>query len=279
MKPLTERIVMGTTPAIRHNREYIEKFYDYLQHSDYGITEIRVINPNRDSSNSGLRHIGYFSNRDDFVQACMDVNYGNVYASLNPVPIEFLNRADNLLRPASEIRNTVRDEHIEYVTNIMLDIDPERPTGTASTQAEMEWAISKAHEVEQYLIEQGLCTSEQIQLTMSGNGCYVLLAIPRIEVTDDNRTTIKSKLRVFEQEIRGRFQDTQVKFDPVQTLSHLVKVIGTVNINGDNTHERPYRVSYPMTALVRDESNRLRKYILDDVPATPVVDARHNYST
>jgi hypothetical protein len=252
---------MRTTSAIRANREHIERFYDYLNYSPYGISEIRVIDPNA----RRIIQIGYFDNRDDFIQACMDVNYANIYASLNPVPIEFLNRAYDLLRPAGEIRNTVRDKDIEYATNIMLDIDPIRPTGTASTNDEIELAINKAYEVAQYLIEHDLCNNEQIQLAMSGNGSYILLAIPPIEITDGNRKIIDTRLKAFNYEVRAQFNDDQVEINATTyTLSHLVKVIGTVSIKGDNTPDRPYRVSYPITELIRNESARLKQYILNN---------------
>jgi len=249
------------------NREHIEQFYDYLNHSPNGVTEIRVINVNSGS----ILWIGYFDNRDDFVCACMSINDGNIYASLNPAPREFLSRAPNhLICP----RDTVRDEHIEYVNNILIDIDPARPSRTASTDEERDLTISKSYDIEHYLIDRGLCSSDQIVRAMSGNGSYVLLAIPPIVVNDDNRATISAKLRTFNRDICEQFSDDRVNIDSsTYTLSHLVKVIGTVSRKGDDTPDRPHRVSYPMTGLVRNESDSLRQYILDIEFPEPTIHA------
>ncbi len=67
----------------------IERFHDFLNHESYGVTQVIVI------SKDGTK-IGYFDNKEDFVNACILENgNGNIYASLNPCPREFLDKAHN----------------------------------------------------------------------------------------------------------------------------------------------------------------------------------------
>jgi len=257
-------------------REHIGQFYDFLNHSPYGVTEVRIIKPATATSGSRILKIGYFDNKADFVDACARESGGNIYAGVNPCPRKFLGRARNgFMDPGP----TTKVSDVEWVTAIMLDIDPSRPTNTAATQAEVDKAINAARGIVNHLEESGICGSESATIVMTGNGCHILIPIPPIEVTDDNRDELGAKLSMFGRGISDEFTDEYVKLDSVFDMQHLTKVIGTRSIKGKDTPERPHRDTYPIDDLERHESEELRRHILNlDVsrrmpdPGTPPPD-------
>jgi len=54
------------------------------------------------------------------------------------------------------------------------------------------------------------------------------------------------------------------KIDPMYDLPRIVKVIGTLSVKGENTAERPWRVSYFIDEPKRMEDEKLLKAILEE---------------
>ena len=62
---------------MKPDTETIRRFYQRLNHTEYGVTELAVIDPN----GKGIIATGFFDYEDDFVKACSIYNGRyNIYA-------------------------------------------------------------------------------------------------------------------------------------------------------------------------------------------------------
>lgn len=234
------------------NLDDVRAAYRLLAHAGRGVTELRVIHPNR-----GIVGIGFFDAEETFVAACAEHSgKANIYAGIQPRPGRLLEGAPNRI---ASLKHGARDDDIEWLTSIVVDLDPVRPKDTASTDAELALAIDRATAAAAWIESKGFSRPVRI---MSGNGCHLWFAIPPLEVHADNRGELTQRLRAFEGRIRERFSDDVVKVDSIYNLSRVIKVAGTPSTKGEATPERPHRVSRGLDALVRREDARLVEAIL-----------------
>ena len=99
---------------------------------------------------------GYFNDWRALLQAIVGVAGGRhpgVYWTLNPVRPDLLARAANRLRRWA--RHTTRDNDIVSVRWFLIDMDPTRPSGVSSTDAELQAAVAMAGQVQNFLSERG----------------------------------------------------------------------------------------------------------------------------
>ena len=128
----------------RFSEADVRSTYRFLAHQERGVTEVRVIAPGR-----GITGIGYFDSEDAFVDACAKANgTGNVYVGIQPRPSRFLDQARNRLR---RMRRGARDHDIEWLTAVVIDIDPERPKHTAATGEELGRALARGEEISRWI--------------------------------------------------------------------------------------------------------------------------------
>ena len=73
---------------------------------------------------------------------------------------------------------------------------------------------------------------------------------------------IRDRLKAFENHQRQLFATSLVKIDSIFNLSRIIKVIGTLSVKGENTPERPHRLSRSLDPFVRREDKRLLDAIL-----------------
>ena len=158
----------------------------------------------------------------------------NLYVSLNPVLPSLLARASN--RIVERAQNTTSDQHVLRRTWLFLDIDPDRPSGISSTDAELSNAQTVADAVTAYLNSQLWPVPI---VAMSGNGYYVLCRID-LPNSDDSNSLVKSVLNA----LASRFDSPDAHVDvSVANAARLVGLIGTTKVKGDKTPDRPHRVS------------------------------------
>jgi hypothetical protein len=184
----------------------------------------------------------------------MDLLSKGIYVTLNSTDETLLARRKNrLVTTGIKKGDMTSDEDITNWDKLPIDIDPVRKTGISSTDEELKVAYEKAVEVSTYL--------ETVQFgypsvfACSGNGWHLLYNIdyPRSETND---TIIKDIL----ERLAERF-DTPIKVDdkgdelPDQGIrigidtvnnnpSRIFKLYGTMARKGENTKERPHRLSY-----------------------------------
>jgi len=202
--------------------QHIKEFYQRLNHKDYGITELVIIDP---TGKKGIIATGFFDNEASFLKACQEYNGKyNIYAGRNPRPRWLPKVLENYL----DIRYKQRasDKEIKFVTAFSLDIDPIRPKGTSSTEKQHQAAIEYALKVQQNI---GGWVDD------SGNGTYVWIPFADpIKITGENRESIKLKCKQWQNKIIADYKPEQygLRIDGCFDFSRIKKVIGTLSVKG-----------------------------------------------
>ena len=179
---------------------------------------------------------GYFDDQDKAARAALEcVRRGaeGVYVTLNPVNRALLARADNKVIEAQRNASTA-DKDITCRRWLLIDLDPARPSGISSTEAEHKAALDKAREIAAWLC--GYNFPPAI-VADSGNGAHLLY---RVDLPADDGGLLSRVLRGLD----AALGDEQTKVD-VSTFnpSRITKVYGTPARKGDSTLDRPHRLS------------------------------------
>lgn len=224
------------------NEEEIRKMFQFLDHERQ--TEIRLIHPKGELKPFSL----FVSNEEEFVKTCEEYNgHYNVYVGIHE-------RKNN--------GTTAKD--VVSVKSIVIDVDSVRQTNSkeAATEEELKKAEEVADKIINYLAEQGFRPAK----IMSGNGYHIYLAIPKIELNDENRFQIEAQIKTFIDFLKSMFETGCAKIDQIGDLPRIIKVCGTQSIKGQNTQERPHRVSFSCGEFVRNEDSKLWDWILNLKP-------------
>ena len=154
-----------------------------------------------------------------------------VWSSLNP--LRTLPRG-RMLNPSRLTRGCrAGADHVERRVSLLFDMDPPRPTGTMSTDAEHEAALSQARECRSWLYSQGW---PLLWLCDSGSGAH-LRAFVDMDVSAEHTRLVQRVLRALKQ--RYSFVDTTAC-----DLPRLCRYYRTWNRkSAENTPERPWRQS------------------------------------
>lgn len=161
-----------------------------------------------------------------------------IYVTVNPVAPALLARAANRIKPRA--RETTQDKDVVRRRWLLIDVDPVRPAGVSSTNAELTRALERARALAEFLATPGWPAPI---LAMSGNGYHLLY---RIDLPTDDGGLVKAVLAA----LADRFSDDAVAVDrSVHNPARIVKVIGTVSRKGDELRDvagledRPHRRS------------------------------------
>jgi hypothetical protein len=181
---------------------------------------------------------GYFNNADHLLKELEHLYQAEgIYVTLNPANPALLSRRANRLDYAEQGALT-SDHHILARHRLLIDVDPRRPSGVSSTDQEKAAAKEKAREIHSYLKARGW--PEPI-VADSGNGYHLLYPID-LPAMDGG---LVEKLLTGLAEC---FDDDMVQLDrSVFNPARIVKLYGTLSCKGDNTEERPHRMSKLLT--------------------------------
>lgn len=159
-----------------------------------------------------------------------------IYVTLNPVAPALLARSLNRIK--TRARETTADKDIVCRRWLLIDVDPVRPAGVSSTDAELALAFRRAESIREHLAT--LKWPAPI-MSMSGNGYHLLY---RIDLPANDDGLIKAVLSA----LSDRFTDDAVVVDrSVHNPARIVKVAGTMSRKGDDLHgiagldDRPHR--------------------------------------
>jgi len=203
-----------------------------LLFSPSDVVEIRVPKAGRHRTISG-----YFSDQERLaqeVQRLEEHRFPGVYWTLNPVNPALLARANHKLK--TFVENTTSDADILCRRWLLVDLDPKRPAGISSTDAEHVAALDLARRVRSELLAEQWTAPV---FSDSGNGAHLLYPI---DLPNDAEAAdlIKRCLRA----LAARFNTTVVAVDEATfNASRIFKVYGTTARKGDNTEDRPHRMS------------------------------------
>jgi hypothetical protein len=226
-----------------------------LGHEGFGVTELRIINPNT--------YVAYTDNDEATVQLALKAGKApGIYIGVQPRPLEFFDHAPNCWRPAlaKPDSNCATDADNEFITAYFLDIDVVsgvRAQGHPASEKELQESFRAA---ELNIRVNGFM--ENAAIGCSGNGHYVIIPIIPIQI---DSTDIAEKFRLFchncTQEIKGQLNG--VKIDPVYNLSRVMRLMGTINRKGNPTSDRPHRRAHCVTEPNMNRSMALHHRILN----------------
>ena len=234
-----ENIAMKNNKETMFDTNAIRMQFRLLGHKGYGVTELRIFDP--------IPMVAYADNEDDAVRLVMEMagKTIGIYVGVQPRPLVLFDKAPNCWRPASRrSQNCATDNDIEYITTIFFDIDvvsEERQAGHPASELELQQSLKAA---ELLCREDGLALSSTI--CCSGNGHYVLA--PTVAISVDSLEVARQFKRFCQQKaqkIAGQVK--KVRVDPVFNLSRVMRVIGSKNLKGQATPERPHRQAYFVT--------------------------------
>jgi hypothetical protein len=157
-----------------------------------------------------------------------------VYHTLNPVSPDLLARANN--RWIEKARNTTSDRDIIRRRWLPIDLDPKRPAGISSTDAEHANALELGENIRDALTADGWPAPV---LADSGNGSHLLFRVD-LPNDEDAKTLIAKCLRALDAE----FSNEAVGIDlTTYNASRIFKVYGTLSRKGDAIPDRPHRLA------------------------------------
>ncbi|HVY61329.1 MAG TPA: hypothetical protein VHF22_06730, partial [Planctomycetota bacterium] len=194
------------------------------------VVELRVPKP----KTKRWAAAGYFGDPDRILSAAAqgDGRAEGIYVTLNPVNVALLARAANVVK--CPIEATTADADVVARRWLLVDLDPSRPKGVSSSEAEHGAALARAGEVRAALTALGW--PEPVHGD-SGNGAHLLY---RIDLPRDDGGLVKRVL----DGLAFRFGDAAVGVDTaVFNAARISKLYGTIAAKGDSTPERPHRRS------------------------------------
>jgi hypothetical protein len=179
---------------------------------------------------------GYFDEPDELVSQATKLEDRGfaVYVTLNSVEPALLARAANRIKHYPKVTTT--DTDIRQRRWLPLDFDPVRPSGVSSTDEEKKIAMFRTREVRGYLREQDW---PEPLIADSGNGYHLLY---QVDLPNDRKSLVLVKAVL--DAIAFKFSDEAVEVDTTTcNAARIWKLYGTTARKGDDTEERPHRVS------------------------------------
>lgn len=200
------------------------------------VIELRKMIPGRRGAISG-----YFADHGELIKAAGELSgTANLYITLNPAHPDTFHRSPDHIGTD----NGASDCDIISRRLLLIDCDPERISGIASTDAELQAGIERAQAIRNYLDSLGWAAPI---LANSGNGGHLLY---RIDLPTDDSGLVAAVLKC----LAAKFGDEAVKVDTsVSNPARISRLYGTLNIKGGNTPERPWRLSEIIEAPERLE--------------------------
>jgi hypothetical protein len=198
------------------------------------VVEIRALEASLDQNNRYTRtYGGYFDNPDDSIKAISTIRFAmGIYLTLHPCTPDILHRAKNKLVEQRKDSSTA-DKNITRLKWFPIDCDPERVSGISSTDEEHEKALAMCRKIREAL---GALGWPDPILADSGNGFHLLYPI---DLPTSDSQLLKRALEGLQQFNEDDVHVDQTLFNP----SRIIKLYGTLACKGDNTAERPHRLS------------------------------------
>jgi hypothetical protein len=196
------------------------------------VVEVRVPKAGRYRTISG-----YFSDFGELAAAVARLEqnkWPGIYWTLNPVNPALAARASEKLKLYAEA--TTSDADILCRRWLPVDLDPRRPTGISSSDAEHQQALDLAMLISAALQVEGW--PEPVYAD-SGNGAHLLFPTD-LPNTAEIADLFKRCLRALSE----RFGTEAVAVDETNfNASRIFKAYGSTSRKGDDTAERPHRIS------------------------------------
>ncbi|HEY7061648.1 MAG TPA: AAA family ATPase [Chloroflexota bacterium] len=199
------------------------------------VTELRALDVSTPSYSRAHTERGYFDNWDRLAAAAAQLapHAGGVYIVPNPVNPALLARTANRIKAVTEKDASTTDTDVTTRRWLPIDVDPRRPAGISSTEAEHAAARLRAQDVRADLAAAGWPDPVDAD---SGNGAHLLY---RVELPRDDGGLVQRVLEA----LAFRFDDPVCAVDQtVYNPARIWKLYGTLARKGDHIPERPHRL-------------------------------------
>lgn len=195
---------------------------------------------------------GYFNDAESLVNEIKKLPQGecNAYITLNDLNNACMSRSQAMVFKKANKQTTTSDNDITGYAWLLIDLDPNRPADTSSSDEEMLKAKEKCIKVSDFMKQVGF---NMPLLAKSGNGYHLLYKVS-LKKSDDNKQLIKRCLETLDL----FFSDDCIKIDTsVFNPSRVCKLYGTYAEKGSSTEERPHRQSflYERNGFVAEETD------------------------
>jgi hypothetical protein len=194
------------------------------------VFELRLLGKHRKRTDAG-----YFNSPAAAATALagLDGDYLGVYITPNPVHPDLLARSANRITPWAQV--TSMDPDVTRRHWLLIDVDPVRPSGISSTDAEHAASHAMAQKIMGYLsLLYGFCDP---LYNDSGNGAHILYPI-----NEPNTPEVRDAIHLFLKCLSAKFSDAAVKVDiTVFNAARIWRVPGTWSRKGDSVPDRPHR--------------------------------------
>lgn len=180
---------------------------------------------------------GWFRDHAKVVELAAQVHATGIYITLNPCQEALLARANERL--VAGVGRT-QDKEIAHIRNLLVDLDPIRPEGISSTDAEHEAALKMAEIIRADLEKEGWPNS---LVGDSGNGAHLVYPLD-LPCGDGTVALLKAMLAGLARRYADQLAHLHLELDQaVFNPARLTKLFGTMNRKGDDTQDRPHRLA------------------------------------
>lgn len=192
---------------------------------------------------------GYFRDADTLMAAIdrdiRDYAGCNFYITVNSLNDSCYGREQHdrfIARPKA----TTSDKDVAGYDWLFIDLDPVRPTGTSSTDAQLSAAKQSGNKVYAFMRKLGF---SKPLMAYSGNGVHLMYKV-YLDNNDENKKLIEKSLKTLDMMFSSREVQVDVKnYNPAR----VAKLYGTLAQKGFNSPEYPHR----MSSLVTDDVSEI----------------------
>ena len=221
---------------------------------------------------------GYFRDADKLIEELNrmeragHLDRANVFYTLNSIKEECEGRSQN--NNFLQIETTTSDNDVLTYDWLLIDLDPDRPRDTSSTDDQLEKAHERARVVYRYLKNRGF--SEPV-IACSGNGYHLQYKIG-LKNNSENKDLIKGVLDALDL----TFSDDVIKVDKaVFNPARICKLYGTKAQKGADTARQPHRMSrivYAPSEIQQVSAAYLRSLVAETLPKPQPREQYNNYN-
>ena len=211
---------------------------------DGQITELRALDVKNNPNERPHTVSGYFNDIRKLTEAAEKLSgiAKGIYFIPNPFRQDLLARADNHV--VAWPKSSTSDDDILRRQWLLVDLDPIRPTGISSKDEEHQYALDRAMKIRDRLSSIGWPSPV---LANSGNGAHLMY---RVDLPVEDGRLIQYVL----QALALRFDDDNVQVDLiVHNPARIWRLYGTKACKGDDTADRPHRISEILWGEILDK--------------------------
>jgi len=195
--------------------------------------EIRIIYGNK------LTYSGYFNSADALMTAfdrdIQDYADCNIYMTVNALNDGCMAR-DQRNRFLRNPKATTSDKDVTGYEWLFIDLDPERPSGTSSTDSQLAIAKDIGNKIYVFMKQIGF---NKPLMAYSGNGVHLMYRI-RLQNNEENKKLVEKCLKTLDM----LFSTDAVKVDVKNyNPARVAKLYGTLAQKGCPSEEYPHRMS------------------------------------